>query len=283
MASNCIQIASEIKIVVGVSEYGKFAKLVCKDEKSIRLSISAWNILRNNASFITMSLQSDSDYEFSLTQTKNIRLLKLNDKRYVQLYEEIKTDEGLILHKYINLQPRHWDDLCLAIPMIDKMFEQSVLYSTIDSDVWYLSKEAAVNNNPSGDVKYKLSPCLPSIDVNLLLKGYLIKDYIRSQRQVKEPHQIPCSVWQYESYLATDVDWHRVVDEMYNEALRRLDEWSKAKLAELNDSMSWDIADEFKKLDPTALHDFVKKRLMPSKVVNDYADIYERLFKHLNL
>lgn len=282
MGSNCIPIASEIKVDVDVGEYGKFAKLVLKD-KSIRLSMKAWHILRNNASFITMSLQPDSDYGFSLTPTKNIRLSKFIDKRYVQLHEEIKTDEGLILHKYINLQPCHWDDLCLAIPLIDKMFEQSVLYSTINSDVWYLSKEAALSNNPSGDVKCKLSPCLPALDVNLLLKGYLIKDYIRSQRQVKEPHQIPCSVWQYESYLATDVDWHRVVDEMYNEALRRLEEWSTTKLAALNESMSWNVADEFKKLDPTALYDFVKERLMPSKAVSDCVDIYEQLFKHLNL
>ena len=70
-----------------------------------------------------MSLQSDSEYGFSLTLTKNIRLLKFNDKRYVQLHEEIKTDEGLILHKYMILQPCHWDDLCLAMSMIDKMFE----------------------------------------------------------------------------------------------------------------------------------------------------------------
>lgn len=130
---------------------------------------------------------------------------------------------------------------------------------------------------------YKLSPILPTIDINLLLKAYLIKDYIRSQIQMPEPHNIPCQEWQYESYLATDVKWHRAVDSLYDVALYRLNERIKEKLAELNKSMSWDIPNEFEKIEIKALHDFVKRRLMPNKSVKDHADIYEELFRQLNL
>ena len=123
MASNkSVRIRGKMKVVVESGEYGTYAKLVRKDNKCIKIYRKSWEILQSNVSAITENLEADSDYGFSLTRLKSVRLEKFEDRRYVKFHEKIEIENGVTLNKYINLKQIQWVSLCKAMHKIDKMF-----------------------------------------------------------------------------------------------------------------------------------------------------------------